>query len=166
MVRISPHKSRDSNLNKMTDFQFVIHYHTAFEAVRVTESVVSSTTNKVQQEQQFGECLLYSICSLNEDALLPFRGVNLWTIIRELLIRNPGLLDFVYRPVFEIVKNATFRELCFRPQVRGETTRSCVLQKELTVRAALSKGPNRVGVSPLTWGRKHIHFPKRWFSSF
>jgi hypothetical protein len=30
-------------------------------------------------------------------------------------------------------------------------------------RIALSKGPNRVGrcISSLTWGRKHIQFPKR-----
>jgi hypothetical protein len=28
-------------------------------------------------------------------------------------------------------------------------------------RLAFSKGPNRVGVSPFTWGRKHIQFRKR-----
>jgi hypothetical protein len=29
------------------------------------------------------------------------------------------------------------------------------------LRLALSKGPNRVGISPHTWGRKQIQFPKR-----
>jgi hypothetical protein len=31
---------------------------------------------------------------------------------------------------------------------------------------APSKGPNRVGVFPLTWGQKQIHFPKRSVFSF
>jgi hypothetical protein len=34
------------------------------------------------------------------------------------------------------------------------------------LRLALSKGPNRVDVSPLTWGRKQIQFLKRCVFQF
>jgi hypothetical protein len=51
--------------------------------------------------------------------------------------------------------------ISFRPHVRGETPTQ--------LRLALSKGPNSVGVSLLTWGREQIQFPKCcvfWFLEY
>jgi hypothetical protein len=48
--------------------------------------------------------------------------------------------------------------LCWRGSAALYPNRTQVVQ---WLRLDLSNGPNRVGVSPLTWGRKRIQFPKR-----
>jgi hypothetical protein len=55
------------------------------------------------------------------------------------------------------------------PQVFRKTTEHRVSEMDLFcqwLRLALSKGPNRVSVSPLTWGRKQIRFQNTVFSIF
>jgi hypothetical protein len=71
----------------------------------------------------------------------------------------------------------TFRKLiCFHPQVKGEKTSIhlspleranlnhlvivCLIHHGQNPKKNLSKGPNRVYFSLLTWGRKQIQFPK------
>jgi hypothetical protein len=68
-----------------------------------------------------------------------------------------GFLDCVHCPVFWKLENITFWKLdLFLSSVEGD-------QLNQRLRLALSKEPNRVGVSTLTWGWKWNQFPKHVF---
>jgi hypothetical protein len=58
-------------------------------------------------------------------------------------VKITGFLDFVHHPVFYKLENTAYRK------------------QAQWLRSSVSKGPNRVGVSPLTWDGKQIQFPKR-----
>jgi hypothetical protein len=69
----------------------------------------------------------------------------------EIYLRITRFLDFVHRPVFQKLENTTFRKLDLFPS-SGEGA------KTLTLLGPLSDS--------LTWGRKHVQFPKRCVFQF
>jgi hypothetical protein len=80
-------------------------------------------------------------------------------------ITSLEVIGFWTFSIVVILKNTTFRKLCFHPQVKGRGERVNLNHWTTYVtgwlRLAISNGPNRLGVScPLTWRRKQIQFPK------
>jgi hypothetical protein len=106
--------------------------------------------------QCFGDCLQNTGYWLQTDTADCSRRLHYELIWFEIT----GFLDFVHHPVLQLnPENTTFRKLdLFQSSGEGERHLLCwVPQKELTS-IIFSKGPNRVGASPLTWGLTHPVF--------
>jgi hypothetical protein len=96
----------------------------------------------------------------------PFRYCMWYRNTSLLILRITRFLECVHRPVIE---NTTFRKLDLFPSsgVMRNAYSVGSLRKLISVTIvrwlmlALSKGPNRVGISPHNWGRKQVQFPKR-----